>query len=68
MYDYHGHMTVDMSTQSIVLSADEVFGISSTVLLEAALSKKKVISNGKYLLNHPCADMQKVLAHLVSKH
>ena len=66
-YDYKGNMTVDMPTQSLVLGADEVFGINSTVLFEAVLAKKKVITNGKCLLNHPCADMQKVLAALVSK-
>jgi hypothetical protein len=66
-YDYRGHTTADLPTQELVLGADEVFGINSTVLFEAVLAKKKVITNGQCLLNHSCGDMQKVLAALVSK-
>jgi hypothetical protein len=58
---------MDIPTQSLALGADEAFGINSTVLFEAALAKKKVITNGKCLLNHPCTDMQKLFAALVRK-
>jgi hypothetical protein len=60
-------MTVNMPTQSLVLGDDEVIGMNSTVLFEAAFAKKEVTTNGKCLLNNPCADMQKVLAAQVSK-
>jgi hypothetical protein len=63
---YNGVLSTE-PTLDLIIGADLVHGINSSVLFEAELLGKKVIAEGECLLNHKGSDRKSVLAAMISR-
>lgn len=63
---HHGIISHD-DTLTLIAHSSLVRGINSSVLFEAALFGKLVLSDGESLLNHPCGDHQRIIAAMLAR-
>ncbi|SIR06492.1 capsular polysaccharide export protein, LipB/KpsS family [Aeromonas hydrophila] len=65
-YDFGNAIVVHEDSRSLILGAERIHGINSTVIFEAALAGKDIYCEGNCLLEHPCLKNDKILAAIIS--
>ncbi len=66
-YHYHHGKVSPQASLTLIAKSRLVRGINSSVLFEAALAGKPVISDGESLLNHPCEDPSRVVCAMIAR-
>lgn len=65
-YDFGNAIIVHEDSRALILGAERIHGINSTVIFEAALAGKDIYCEGNCLLEHPCLKNDKILAAIIS--